>query len=189
MVISFIATWFKRLGAVCLVFVVFWHLTSRDAPRRGKAMVHLALADHAMVWIDRQLYRIDSSKDTPVVCDLAPGRHVAQAWRNGFMEGEEAFTVEPGRVAIVGPIDHATVKAQIAKARAAEQAGGSGTAGVTAPIRQIGGPEVANWPGSGIAHPARSVAVRHRTGSDRAHRRRDGAGTSSSARSSSGSPG
>jgi hypothetical protein len=112
MVISFIATWFKRLGANCLAFVILWHLTSHDAPRRGKAMVHLASPDHAVVSIDHDLYRVNSAADTPVVCELAPGRHVAQVWRNGFLVGEQAFTIEPGRVAIIGPLDPATAKAR-----------------------------------------------------------------------------
>lgn len=144
MVISFIATWFKRLGAVCLVFVMLWHLVPHSAPRRSKAMVHLASADRAVVCIDQKFFRVDSATDMPVVCEVAPGRHVAQVWRHGFLEGEETFTVEPGGVAIVGPLDRATAGSRAANASPAAPAGGAGAADLTAHIRAVGVSAVTN---------------------------------------------
>jgi hypothetical protein len=137
MVISFIATWFKRLGAICLAFVILWHLTAHGAPTRGKVMVHLKSADKALVLIDQRSYPVESGAQAPVVCDLAPGRHVAQVWRHGFLEGEEAFMVEPGRVAIIGPLDRRVIRRRAAAADVVSPARRSGPAGLAAHLQPI----------------------------------------------------
>lgn len=136
MVISIIATWSKRLVTICVVCVILWHLTPHAAPRPGKAMVHVARTGGVVVRIDGQFFRVQSPTDTPVVCELAPGTHVAQVWRHGFLEGEEKFTVAPGRNVVIGPIDRPAFKAETAGAGPAPAPGEIGPDGLAARIRR-----------------------------------------------------
>lgn len=103
MVISLIATTVKRLGAVCLAFVLLWHLVRHSGAEVGKAVVYAPRAG-VLVSIDHRTYRIDSLKDSPVVCELNPGVHVVQVRRNELLLGEENFTVAPGKSVAVFPL-------------------------------------------------------------------------------------
>src|SRR6516164_11683346 len=102
--ISLIATLLKRLGAVCLAFVIFWHITHHVPPRRGKAIVHVSQADVVLI-VDQSNYRVPTSAESPIVCYLEPGKHKAQVWRHGVLLGEEHFTVEPGRERVIPAFD------------------------------------------------------------------------------------
>jgi hypothetical protein len=100
--ISLIATWMKRLGAVCLGLVILWHVSHPAAPRRGKAIVHV-LESNVSVIIDRLEFLVPSLSRSPVICELDAGLHLAQVWRDGVLLGEERFLVEPGREVVISP--------------------------------------------------------------------------------------
>jgi hypothetical protein len=105
MVISLIATTLKRLGAICLAFVLLWHLARHSDVEMGKAIVHAPRAG-LLVSIDNRTYRINSLADSPVVCELSPGVHMVQVRRDELLLGEEDFTVAPGRDVAVFPLRH-----------------------------------------------------------------------------------
>jgi hypothetical protein len=101
--ISLIATWLKRLGAICLALVILWHVSHRAAPpRRGKAIVHV-LESNVSVIVDRLEFLVPSLSRSPIVCELDAGLHLAQVWRNGVLLAEERFVVEPGGEVVISP--------------------------------------------------------------------------------------
>jgi hypothetical protein len=104
MVISLIASLLKRLGAVCLAFVIIWHVTQHAAPRLGKAIVHVSQSD-VVVIVDQRDYSVRTFAESPVICELEPGDHTVQVWRRGVLLGEEHFTVESGKETVVAPFD------------------------------------------------------------------------------------
>jgi len=134
MVISMIATLLKRLGAVCLAFVIFWHVTHASAPRRSRAIVHVSQPG-VMVIVDHANYRIRSIAESPVICELEPGDHRAQVWRDGVMVGEEHFTVEPGKDLVLPPFDGRGAETAVAGARPVATADSISPAGLAAHIQ------------------------------------------------------
>ena len=119
--ISLVATLVKRLGAVCLAFVILWHVAQHAGPRRGKAIVHVTRPDVAVV-VDQREYRLESIAQSPVVCELEPGEHVARIWHGEAILDEQTFTIEPGKAEIVCLSDHKPARTNIAKARPAPAA-------------------------------------------------------------------
>ncbi len=107
--ISLIATLVKRLGAVCLTFVILWHVAQHTGLRRGTVVVHVTQQD-VMVDVDEQRYHVGSIVQSPLVCELEPGHHVAEVWRSGVLLGEESFTIEPGKDVIICPAGLAASK-------------------------------------------------------------------------------
>jgi hypothetical protein len=103
MLISLIATTVKRLGAVCLAFVVLWHVGRYAGPQAGEAIVHVA-RHGVIVSVDNRSYRIDSIGDSPVVCELAPGTHTVKVYRDELLLSDEDFTVEAGKQVVLFPI-------------------------------------------------------------------------------------
>jgi hypothetical protein len=147
--ISLIATLLKRLGAICLALVIFWHVTQHAAPRRGKAIVHVSQSD-VVVFVDHQNYHISNYAESPVVCDLEPGDHQAQVWRHGILIGEERFTVEAGEEVVVPPFDRAGPDIDPALDRPVPTAERIRPAGLAARIRE---PEPTVVPNRGPDHP------------------------------------
>ena len=103
MVISMLATLLKRLGVVCLAFVVVWHITQSSTPRWGKAIVHVSRTKRAVVSIDHADYLVRSAMESPVVCDLDPGSHLVQVWEAGKLLGERRINVVAGEEVVVPP--------------------------------------------------------------------------------------
>jgi hypothetical protein len=103
MLISLIATTVKRLGAVCLAFVVLWHVGRHAGPQAGEAIVHVPRPG-VIVSVDYRSYRIDSSADSPVVCELAPGTHTVKVLRDDLLLSEQDFTIEAGKQVILYPV-------------------------------------------------------------------------------------
>jgi hypothetical protein len=118
MVISLIATLVKRLGAICLAFVIFWHVAQHAGPRRGKAIVHVSRSD-VVVAVDHRDYRVESTAQSPLVCDLEPGEHVAQIRHGEALLDEQTFTIKPGEEAIIYLADHFPTYLDSAKVRPA----------------------------------------------------------------------
>jgi hypothetical protein len=101
--ISLIVTLVKRLGMAFLAFVILWHVAQHAGQRRGRAIVHVSQPD-VMVDVDDRSFHVGSLTESPVVCDLEPGPHRAEVWRNGRMVGEQRFAVEAGQDIVVYPI-------------------------------------------------------------------------------------
>jgi hypothetical protein len=136
MIISMIATLLKRLGAVCLAFVIFWHVTQHAGPRRGKAIVQVPDTDDIVVAVDQRNYHVRTPEETPVVCDLEPGTHIVQVWRRGVLRGEEHFIIEAGKEVVIAPLGRPPVDRGALSGRLAATAEGNGPAGLAVRIRQ-----------------------------------------------------
>jgi hypothetical protein len=105
MILSLIATLVKRLGAVCIVFVILWHVTDHTGPRRGKAVVHVSRPDVHVV-IDYRDFPVASIAQSPVVCELEPGNHVASVRHGKVMLDEQSFSIDPGQEIVLHLEDH-----------------------------------------------------------------------------------
>ena len=105
MVISMLATLLKRLGVVCLAFVVVWHVTQLSAPRWGKAIVHVSQTSHTVVSIDHADYLVRSAMESPVVCNLEPGPHLIQVWEAGKLKDEHRINVVAGKEVVISTIE------------------------------------------------------------------------------------
>jgi hypothetical protein len=119
--ISLIATLVKRLGAVCLAFVIFWHVAQHGGPRQGKAIVHVSRPD-VVVAVDHIDHPVDSTAPSPLVCELGPGKHVAQMLHGDSLLDEQSFIIEPGQAATVYLSDHVPARFRMAKAGPEETA-------------------------------------------------------------------
>lgn len=135
MLIGLVATWLKRLGFVCLAFVILWHLTHLGVPRRGRAKVHVKWPGDVVVKIDQRDYAVRSATDTPVECDLDPGPHVVQVWRGGHLKGQESFVVGSGRTAVIGPLERSSTRVRRASVSKAPNLGFAPGEGLAARIR------------------------------------------------------
>ncbi len=105
MILTLIATLVKRLGAVCIAFVILWHVAHHAGPSRGKAFVHVSRPDVHVV-IDYRDFPVESLDESPVVCDLEPGTHVARIKQGKIMLDEQTFTIEPGKETVLYLRDH-----------------------------------------------------------------------------------
>jgi hypothetical protein len=105
--ISLIAVLLKRLVAACLTCVILWHVAHRAGPHRGKAIVHVTQPD-VIVKVDGQRYHVGSIAESPLACELEPGRHEVELWERGVLTDEESFTIEAGRDVILCPGARAT---------------------------------------------------------------------------------
>ena len=135
MLIGLFATWLKRLGLICFAFVIFWHLTHVGGPRRGRAKVHVTWPGDVVVTVDQRNYAVRSVTDSPVECELDPGPHVVQVWRGGHLRGQESFVVEPGRTAVIGPLDRSGPKVRKASVSKPTKLGFVSGDGLAAHIR------------------------------------------------------
>jgi len=133
--ISLIATLLKRLGVVCLAFVIFWHVTQHGPPRRGKAIVHVSQGD-VVVIVDQMNYRVPRSPESPIVCYLEPGTHRAQVWRHGHLLGEKHFAIAPGEERVIPALDRADADTDAANDRPVAAAEPIRPAGLAARVRQ-----------------------------------------------------
>jgi hypothetical protein len=105
MFLSLIATVTKRLGVLCLVSVIAWHLFQHSATQLGKAVVYLPRPDVA-VSVDNHYYPAESNDGGQVVCILQPGAHVLRVWRGQLLLREQSITIEAGKDLDVRPFDH-----------------------------------------------------------------------------------
>ncbi len=104
MVLSLIATMAKRVGIVCVVFLIAWHLIHNQSSK-GKAIVHVPKAG-VVVSIDNLMFPVPSMAEAPVVCELSPGRHRVKIYHGLLTLGDQRFFVEPGKDAVLWPYPH-----------------------------------------------------------------------------------
>src|SRR4051794_17840617 len=87
----------KCLGALILSVVVFWQTADGVSDSaESEATIHVA-ASNVEVWVDEEMFRVESAFEDVVVCRLRPGRHELRMVREGCVIYEESFGVERGR--------------------------------------------------------------------------------------------
>lgn len=94
----------KRVGAFLLGAIVLWHVAEHCGATRGRAIVHVAVP-RVDLMVDEVRYSVDSLWETPIVCDLRPGRHTVQMLRNGRVLYREEFTIGGGEEIVLSAWD------------------------------------------------------------------------------------
>ncbi len=82
----------KPTGALLLGGVILWHVALHSERPECRAIVHITTFP-ADVAVDEARYRVESLDQTPIVCELRPGRHVARMMRDGRALYQEEFQV------------------------------------------------------------------------------------------------
>ncbi len=104
MLISWIATFSKRLVAVFFVLIIGWHLANGATPPKGRAVVNLGHWDDVVVSFDHNDHLLTSSMGQPMSCELEVGTHVAQFWHQGVLVREAIFQVNPGQQVVIDAV-------------------------------------------------------------------------------------
>ena len=79
-------------GAVLLGAVVLPVVAQKADTRVYQTVVHV-MEVGVDVWIDGMAYRVEDPQDSPIVCELRPGRHTLRMARSGRVLYEEIFTI------------------------------------------------------------------------------------------------
>lgn len=103
MVISLIATIAKRLGALCVAFVIFWHLFQFIGPREATVVVRVP-EPGVVVTIDHRSYPATTASESTVVSQLQPGRHLLEMTNGELVLVDEPFDVQPGQDMVLDPM-------------------------------------------------------------------------------------
>ena len=90
----------KRVGALLLGAVILWEVSVHCGATQGRAIVHVS-TPKVEVAVDGARYRIETLWDTPIVCDLRPGRHTVRMFRSGQVVYQEEFTIAAGQELIL----------------------------------------------------------------------------------------
>src|SRR3954470_21302857 len=90
----------RRVGALLLGSIILWQVAQHSGLQRGRAIVHVAMPQ-ADVMLDDASYSVETLWETPIVCDLRPGRHTVRMLRSGRIIYEEDFTIAAGQELIL----------------------------------------------------------------------------------------
>jgi hypothetical protein len=92
----------KGLGALSLGGAVLWQVYSHCGSTKGVAYVHVTTPGVGVtVTVDDQTYRVETLWQTPIVCELSPGRHLLRMIRSGLVLFEQEFTLDPGQEVVL----------------------------------------------------------------------------------------
>jgi hypothetical protein len=83
----------KTFAALVLGGVFLWQVGAHSGPPNGIAYVHVTTPE-VDVMVDDETYHVKTLWDSPIVCELRPGKHVLRMTRNGQTLYEEEFTVK-----------------------------------------------------------------------------------------------
>jgi hypothetical protein len=85
----------KAIGGLALGSVVLWQVAIHTGPPNGIAYIHVS-APGVEVLVDDLGYHVESLRDAPIKCELAPGKHVLRMERNGKTLFTEEFALRSG---------------------------------------------------------------------------------------------
>jgi hypothetical protein len=97
----------KPVGAVILGGAVLWQVARHSGPSNGRALVHVSTTPVELA-VDCAVYRVESLDDSPVACELKPGRHAVEMVRDGKVLYYEEFDVIAGRDVVLAAWDQYT---------------------------------------------------------------------------------
>jgi hypothetical protein len=123
----------KGMASLALGGVILWQVAIHSGPQGCVAYVHV-FTPNVLVTVDGSEYHIETLDRTPLVCELAPGRHMLRMCQTGRVVYEEEFTLAWGEEIVLVPWD-----------RPSEDSAGG------------------DRPPSGLANPALSLHQRART--------------------------
>jgi hypothetical protein len=90
----------KGIGALALGCVILWQVTEHCGSRKGVAYVHVA-KPQVNVTVDDETYWVETLWETPIVCELRPGRHILRMLQSGRVLFEQEFSLEPGQEVVL----------------------------------------------------------------------------------------
>jgi hypothetical protein len=97
---AFQASALTTVGALALGGAILWQVAAHTGPPNGTAYVHVC-TPQVDVMVDEQTYAIQSLWDSPIVCELRPGKHKVQMSRNGQTLFAEEFTLKAAEHIVV----------------------------------------------------------------------------------------
>ena len=92
---SFLIGALKAIGGLALGSVVVWQVAIHSGPPNGFAYIHVQ-EPGVEVLVDDLGYHVESLQDSPITCELGPGKHVLRMERNGKTLFTEEFTLRSG---------------------------------------------------------------------------------------------
>jgi hypothetical protein len=90
----------KGLSALALGGVILWQVHDHCGAMKAVAYVHVVTPE-VDVTVDRQTYRVETLWDSPIVCELRPGRHLLRMLRSGRVLFEQEFTLDAGQEVVL----------------------------------------------------------------------------------------
>jgi hypothetical protein len=90
----------KGVAALALGGAILWQVAEHSGALKGIAYVHVAKAQ-VDVTIDDRAYWVETLWETPIVCELRPGRHMLRMLQDGRTLFEQEFTLEPGQEVVL----------------------------------------------------------------------------------------
>jgi|GEM_PF-4916063 len=86
----------NRVGALLLGGAFLWQVVEHVGPFQCEAVIHVSESNADMM-IDNVTYRVGNvPRETPIVCELAPGQHRLIMHRSGKLLYEKEFSLKPG---------------------------------------------------------------------------------------------
>jgi len=99
----------KGIGALALGAAMLGFVADRAGPQECQAVIHVTEVD-VDVWVDGWPYRVDSWRQSPILCSLRPGRHELHMSRGDQTLYEETFTLRRGDDVVLTAWDPARLK-------------------------------------------------------------------------------
>jgi hypothetical protein len=90
----------KAIAVLALGGVILSQVVEHCGARKGIAYVHVSKSQ-VNVTVDDETYWVETLWQTPIVCELRPGRHVLRMLQNGHVLFEQEFTLEPGQEVVL----------------------------------------------------------------------------------------
>jgi hypothetical protein len=85
----------RGMASLAMGGVILWQVAIRSGPQDCVAYVHVS-KPNVLVTVDGSDYHIESLDQTPIVCELAPGRHLLRMCQTGRIVYEQEFTLAKG---------------------------------------------------------------------------------------------
>ncbi|MGP0064296.1 MAG: hypothetical protein ACLQGP_11935 [Isosphaeraceae bacterium] len=104
---SLLSSMAKPVLSVLLGGAILWQVAEHAGSTKGRAIVHVSTAQ-VEITVDNVPYWVESLAETPIVCDLSPGRHTVQMHRDGRILYREEFEVDRGGEVILAAWDRYT---------------------------------------------------------------------------------
>jgi hypothetical protein len=92
---SFLLATAKPLAGFALGSAILRQVAMHSGPQNYTTYVHMT-TDRVDVKVDKTTFHVVSRWETPIVCELGPGKHTLQMTRNGKMLYEEEFSSNVG---------------------------------------------------------------------------------------------
>src|SRR5271163_1661622 len=92
---SLLVSMAKPVASLVLGGVILWQVAEHCGSTKGRAIVHVSMPKVELT-VDDVPYWVESMNESPIVCELTPGRHLVQMHRDGRVLYREEFSVDRG---------------------------------------------------------------------------------------------